>query len=429
MHQNIIAISIIVAILTMVGVFYVDDYHTERLPDVIRIATGKKGGFFYTFSAHYAKYLEKQTGKKVELIETTGTGDNAELLLKNQADVALIAGGTVSMENLYAIAPLYDGVTNVIVRNDSKIESIKDMVGHKIAIGPANSGIHINALTILKSFDVDPSTLLETNRYFSDMLKDKTIEGAIVTTSIFSPDLRKVLATGDFKILPIEKVYAIALDNPFYEPYTIPQDLYKTAPAVPDKPILTLSSITFMACSKDASNVLVLSLMDALYKNYLQWDFPNLIPYSKAKNWSLIPLHPAARSYYNPIDKLDSLTTNVKAFLAFKDMAVALAAVLYIIYARWTSFKKNVHEKDLEGQRELLNQYLNELTKVERIYLKTKDKELLQKSIDDAFELKLKIVEHVTNEEIRATPLFITALYQCHNVIQEIRLKLEKLQI
>ena len=64
-------------------------WYTSRpaLPPEIRIAAGQPGGLYHTFARDFATRLEKRTGRPVRIIETGGSGANAELLRDGGAEL------------------------------------------------------------------------------------------------------------------------------------------------------------------------------------------------------------------------------------------------------------------------------------------------------------------------------------------------------
>src|SRR5690242_9374559 len=65
-------------------------------PRTITMATGQAGGMYERYGAAYATRLER-IGLRTVLHKTTGSIDNLQRLLRGEADVAFVQGGTYAL--------------------------------------------------------------------------------------------------------------------------------------------------------------------------------------------------------------------------------------------------------------------------------------------------------------------------------------------
>ena len=82
--------------------------------------------------------------------------------------------------------------------------------------------------------------------------------------------------------------------------FEIPQGLYAGAPLVPPRPVTTIATTAFLAVREDVSEGLVNDALRSLYEEDLPLKFSALIERNKVLDWTPVPLHPVARSYFDP---------------------------------------------------------------------------------------------------------------------------------
>jgi TRAP-type uncharacterized transport system substrate-binding protein len=120
----------------------------------VRIASGVSGG---TYRDVYAKNLEAElAGVRVEQLETTGSGDNFELLVARKADLAFVQADVYAtrtseepylMESLSVLGTLSNECIYMARRKDGAVRSVRalgepiDGRSARVSIGPEESGM------------------------------------------------------------------------------------------------------------------------------------------------------------------------------------------------------------------------------------------------------------------------------------------------
>lgn len=84
-------------------------WQQEQDKETIVIATASKGGYYYEFGKHLESELKRIAGDRyvIEILSTSGSVNNSELLRKGAVDVGILAIGSVSLQNLSIVAPLW----------------------------------------------------------------------------------------------------------------------------------------------------------------------------------------------------------------------------------------------------------------------------------------------------------------------------------
>jgi TRAP transporter TAXI family solute receptor len=272
----------------------------KPLPPRIRIASGGAGGMYHRVSDKLAEHLSRQTGRQVEVLETAGSYANRELLEGGQAELGLLQSEALTSNVLAVATPLYYEVVLVVVRRPLGLNSVADLRGRAVALGPQGSGMRNTALTVLDHYGMDETSLADSESSFSKLLTDRGLDAAFVITGYDSDSLRRVLADPNLTLLPIDRSLDIAETEPSLKPTLL---FPETAPEffrdeLPTGGLPTLKTPAFLTVRADASPQLLRAVLTALYKesNLVAEEF--LIPLDQAARWPLLPLHPTAAEFF-----------------------------------------------------------------------------------------------------------------------------------
>lgn len=396
----------------------------ETLPRTIRVATAEKGGLYAEFGEALRSSLEEKTGRKVEIVHTRGSVENRELLASGDVEVAIIQGGSVAIDDLSVIVPLYPEVVHVVARRGRGIETIADLKGKRVVFGPQGSGMRASADRILEHYSLEGQIVNPTDHYFADLLEEPSIDGAIVTTGLMNRDLQKVLGSGEFDLIPVKGAKAIAVKEPYFELTELPRGLYREGVVIPEEDTSTLATTALLAVRSDEDDLLVDSLMKAIYDGGLELQFPTLISRNDAVDRSPVSLHQVSRIYLNPPDQIGQIAKVMESMVAVKELSVALVAGVYLIWTRRKRLREKRMAEIVQQQKDRLDVYLEQTLEIERAQIKTVDVAELEGFLDRVTEIKLKALDRLTHEELRSDQTFSIFLLQCANLISKIQLKI-----
>ncbi|MBT8420648.1 MAG: TAXI family TRAP transporter solute-binding subunit, partial [Gammaproteobacteria bacterium] len=155
----------------------------------IKIATGSKSGVYYPVGAAVSQLL-KAKGINISAIPTAGSEQNVGMLLQGKADFAIVQSDVLymmsqaepdepyfkykeSVETLRGLAALFPEHTQILVRADSDITGILQLVDKQLYVGKIGSGTHKNATDILSSFGIDKNDYIP---YSHDISAKKAVE-------------------------------------------------------------------------------------------------------------------------------------------------------------------------------------------------------------------------------------------------------------
>lgn len=416
-----LAIVPIAAIVISVAVWLTT---RDTLPRKIRLATAKENGLYHAFGEALRASLERRTGRPVEIIETKGSVENLTLALAGEADVAIIQGGSVSLDGLAMVAPLYPEVVHAIGRRGSQTDEIGDLKSKRVVLGPEGSGMRASAERVLEQYGMTHAIVDQSDAYFTSLLDDGGPDGAIVTTGFMNSDLQDVLSTGEFVLLPIDGAEAIATKEPYFHSMEIPRGLYREGPPVPGVSTPTVATTALLVVREGETELLIDVLLEAIYDEGLGLVFPTLISRENAIAMSPVPLHPASRGFFNPPDHIGRVAQVMDSLAAFKELSVAFAAGIYLLWTRWRRLKEEERAEIVQTQKDRLDVYLEKTLEIERAQVKSEDIVELQAFLDRVTEIKLDALSQLTHEELRSDQSFSIFILQCANLISKIQLKI-----
>ena len=233
-----------------------------------------------------------------------------------QADIAAAASkGTGAFkkdgpaEDLRAIAALFPETVHIVVRGESKIQSIKDLRGKRISIDAPGSGTNATARAVLGAFKITEKraawTFENAEKSLELMLAGK-LDAFFFVGGAPLGIVEELAAQGEIRLLPVEgkEIEALLKDAPYFTRTEIPEGTYRNMAAVP-----TLEVRAIWLVSASASDELVYEIVRALFhpdnRELLDSGHPKgrLIRLETARDGLPVPLHPGAARYYDEIAK------------------------------------------------------------------------------------------------------------------------------
>jgi TRAP transporter TAXI family solute receptor len=416
-----VSLSVVVVFISSLLTWF---FGQTKMPDVIRIATGEKGGLYQKLGEYIQIPLERRLDIPVQLVSTDGSLDNYHKIRDGEVTFGIVQGGAVAIEELSVVTPLFPDFVFVIVRSDGEINELSDLAGTDIALGHMGSGSRISALQVLDHFDIDEDDLGDNERYFMELLDDPSLEGAIMTTGIENPDLHKVLSDDRFKLLPILNAEAIELAHPFFRMAHIPRGYFGDKVTIPSESTPTIATNAFLVTKSDTPREIVQHVLSVIYEENLRLQVPTLIPREEATAWISTKLHPASYEYFNPINQLGWLQDILEFVKTMKELFVAMGTGIYLLWRRWKRLKEEEREEVRRKQRDRLDWFLSQTLLVEQAQMNASDVDELQEYLDKVTTIKLDALQELTEAEMRSDQAFSIFLDQCASLINKIQLKI-----
>ncbi|MBC8870083.1 MAG: TAXI family TRAP transporter solute-binding subunit [Planctomycetes bacterium] len=400
----------------------------DTLPRTIRIATAEEDGLYHKLGLALKSPIEERIHRDVVIESTEGSVDNMRKLRSREVDLAVVQGGSVPLDDVSVVTPLFPELVLIIVRKGSGIEKIADLAKQNVSLGSEGSGNRVSALRVLKHFEIDVAGLGQNDRYFGHLLDEPTLDAAIVTAGIGHADLVEVFSTNQFELLPIADAEAVDMLHPYLRSTEVPRGLFAEHPPVPAEKTPTIATTAYLVARNDAPDSLVSAALAAVHEESLRLEIPTLIPRQEASSRVPTRFHPVAQRYFNPSDNIGYITKVMESMVATKELLFAIGAGIYLLWLRWRGLKRKEAQEAISHQKERLDVMLEETLCIEEIQMRTNDVEELRALLDEVTRIKLRALQEFTEEELRGDQAFTILQTQCANLINKLQLKIISLE-
>ncbi len=287
------------------------------VPVTVTIATGSPTGVYFPLGTSLAGiYSARLPGIVGKAIETGASPANVEVLESGGADVAFALGDTAYIaytegtrqnpaphRRLRAIAVLYSNAIHFFVPAGSRIRSLRDLSGARLAYGVATvaGGRSRSIDLLLQAHGVDPATVQVGPARIDDVvagLQAGTLDVGVFSAGFPVPALDAAARAGlRFLDVDAEALERVREEYPFFVPVAIPPGTY----AAQTQSIETVGVDNVLLCREDLDEDLVYRLTRTFFEALpdLAATHPSagLIDADLAAA-AAIPLHAGAARYY-----------------------------------------------------------------------------------------------------------------------------------
>lgn len=335
------AVLVAAAALTGVWSFAASGAASAQELSLFRIGTGGIGGTYYPIAGLVAQAISNPSGTcdsgegcgvpgLVAVAQSSsGSVSNVKDIASGriesgfvQSDVAFWAySGTEAFEAegrlpaLRAIANLYPESFHIVVRRDSGIAGVADLLGKRVALDEVGSGTLVGAQLVLQAFGLSEDKI-QIAYLKSDNALEKLVAGELDAFFLIAGYPAKVIQWANenmpISLVPISgaPVDALVANNPFLHHDKIPAGIYRGVSEVQ-----TLSVAAQWITREDIDAETVYGILRALWRS----DARRLLDRGHAKGRAIrletalqgigIPLHEGASRFYREIGLLQRRTS------------------------------------------------------------------------------------------------------------------------
>lgn len=288
------------------------------------MGTGSQGGTYFPLGAEMANVWNKN----IDNVNVTATesGASVENLAKISND-KFDLGMTVNLpaydalngegdfeghkvENFAFIGHIYPEVLQIVTRESTGIETIADLKGKRIAIGPPGSGTQAATKAVLAAYGIEDGDYIAYQEGFGDAkakLQDGTIDASFGLLGLPDSGIDELQATtGDVKFLEVTGDELKEVEKTSgYTSYTIKAKSYEWY----DKEVNTVSAYAILVANTNSvDDELAYELAKVMVENTDQNTHAQSAHMTKENalnGLGDLPLHPGAEKYYKEIGILE----------------------------------------------------------------------------------------------------------------------------
>ncbi|MFE2532758.1 TAXI family TRAP transporter solute-binding subunit [Streptomyces sp. NPDC059371] len=294
----------------------------ESPSGTITFSTGTATGVYQM----YGKLLQGAIAKdmpdlNVQLQDSDGSQQNISRVATGEADFSIAAADAVETyllqhkpgaRRLRGCSRLYDDYVHLVVPRSSPVQSVEDLRGLKVAVGPGGSGVRLIANHVLEAAGLDPGKDIEPLAVgiadMPELLKDHKIDAFFWSGGLPTNAVQELSKADDIRLVPIgndlvAKLHEQGGASRYYRSAVMPADAYPAAQrgsAVP-----TLAVANFLITREDADANLTEELTRTVIGSRDRIGYvvhaAQLVDLRTAIYTDPLPLHEGARRYYRSI--------------------------------------------------------------------------------------------------------------------------------
>ena len=310
--------------------------HDQTRIHTVQLATGGPTGEYYAFGQAIAQVVETNEPKiRVEVVESPGSNQNMDDIHSHNVDLALVQNDTPVQPNVRAVAQLYPEMFHLIAAKDTNINTLTDLRGKRIALMPEGSGSYnlfwpLSQHYGLTQNDFQFRPMTATDAHLA--LQAGSVDALFRIIGLGNSSVTELLATSQFKLVPIDQIGALQLTQPYLESTVIPKGSYDGGSPIPpqDLPVVAVSAL--LIANVDVNPDVVKAITRILYehRNELIRVNPrtaNIQSPDVSQNLGF-PLHEGARAYYTQ-DNPSFLVTYAEPIGLLLSVSILLCSSLW----------------------------------------------------------------------------------------------------
>ncbi|MDV7142196.1 TAXI family TRAP transporter solute-binding subunit [Tropicimonas sp. TH_r6] len=284
--------------------------------DELRIGTASLGGAFYPMGQSISNLVNEYAGDGISMVPvvTGGSVQNPRLIDSGEVEIAITNNNLAVLATkgvgpyktgpieIAAVAALHPSVLHMIVLDGSDIQTIEDLKGKRVAVGPAGGGTlgFMNFLLPLHDMsleDMTPSFLSYSDGF--SQLADGNVDAAFALSGYPAGAAMQAAAGNKLRFISFSNgMLDKALEaNSAFQAVEIPADVYGTeAPGT----VIGVNNMLIAPSSMDADIVEKITAAIFDHLDELKAENANAKQIDPAMSTQLaIPLHEGAARYFN----------------------------------------------------------------------------------------------------------------------------------
>jgi len=303
-----------------VTVMFIVGPATAQAQTRISIGTGGTGGVYFPMGGGVAEVFNKYLKGVTARAEVTGAStENARLVSTNKQQIALANADAAYYAyhgqrdfkkplDILSMFSMYPSNMQIVCLKKSPINSIADMRGKRVAVGPPGGNNLVLSYAILKAHGLtekDIKPVYQTYVESVDALKDGNIDAAFIFAGYPNSAILELSNTHEIKLIPTADamIKKISEEYKFYTGSPIPAGTYKGV----NQPIQSVVVMNIWIVYKHLADDLVYRMVKVIFDNKA---FLTSV-HAKAADMNLkdavdvpCPMHPGAIRYFKEVGAL-----------------------------------------------------------------------------------------------------------------------------
>lgn len=286
----------------------------EGWPDSITIGTGSQGGTYFGYGSGFATMIGEELGLNAGVEITGGPVQNVTLVQTGDHDMGFVTLGPadeawkgeselmpgVPHDQIRALFPMYQTPLQAAVLASSDIQSISDLGGKRVGVGPATGTSAAYWPRYFEATGMDVTISHAGGADTAGQLKDGLIDAFVYAAGLPTGAYSQLAVENDVRFLSMseEELNTMLEAVPAMSPFTIPANTYEDQP----EDVQTVSLWNFAIAGADMPDSLAYELTALAMENHERMvqshaAAKETLPEHVDKN-QVIPFHPGAKKWF-----------------------------------------------------------------------------------------------------------------------------------
>ncbi len=283
-------------------------------PSSLTIGTASPGGTYYVYGEGLARILTRQLGIPVDMRPTEGPGQNIALLEAGEIQLAFVTLGAAlqawngtapglegkQLRAMRAVFPMYDTPFQFVALQDSNIQSLADLNGKRVGVGPQGGTGGAYIPQFFKTLKIDAALVNGDWADLAAQVQARTLDALAVAAGVPFPSFAEIERRGKVRYLPLapNQIVDLRLALPELGPSLVPAGTYPSLL----RHYPTVGLYNFAVAHQNLPDDLVYAIVDAVFANHEQMmevhpAAAETVPANFTRN-TFLPFHGGASRWY-----------------------------------------------------------------------------------------------------------------------------------
>ncbi len=298
-------IAAVLAVVVALGTAWL--LYEEGRVHRITLAAGPVDGEAFILSSAIAEVVARHAPNvQITVLETSGSGQNMELLDGRQVDLAAVQANIPPASTARLIAELYPDAFQLVARDASGIDGIAALRGKKIAIPPTGSGQHAGFWFLVGHYglsETDFEALPMSSESANWAMLSDAVDAVFRVRAPGNQAVRELIDSSPSQLVPIQQAAAMRLKQPALEAGSIPRGSYRGHPPLPPQDLPTAVVQRVLVADEALDPDVVHAITELLFER--RRDLVNrtslagfIAPPEQAAG-TFLPMHEGAERYFS----------------------------------------------------------------------------------------------------------------------------------
>lgn len=402
---------------------------------------GFAGGRYDEFLKSFVKELKQNSRlHKSTSILTGGSYENIKKLEQGEIDFALFQAGSdesvdleIVHDDIAFVTNVFPEVAHLIVRNDLTDDQVRNFEFKRIALGAPTSGDYRVGLAVIEHLNLDPNSIERISVDYKKVIngfRDDKIDLAVLSVGTGAEVVRKLVTTGNCRLINFPMRDAFLSKHVAYTSYTIPTGTYFSGgSAFTKEDIDSVAVNAQLITRKDMPSNSVLEVLKTLNRSTFLRENRLVDLFRNGQRYAIgqpeFEIHPGAARYYDPSFRPWINPDFVEATEGIRSFVFSGLIGLFLLF-RWLKIRRD------RSQAHKLDEFIHRLLAIEQEQMDldqnySPEQILRMESyLDEVTLLRRKALDEFTAHELNDDPAIECFISMSHALSQKINSKLTR---